>query len=221
MFFKTGWLVLIASLSVAGLSGCALTSKADALSVRYFTPEQTKPRITSAPSDGAAPRNGIALELGRVSSGVHLRDKIAYRDAAFEVGYYEDKRWTERPEIFVRRELSRTLYEEHGLRRALAGQAPILEVEVVAFEEVRLPTLAARIQLRIIVHDDRTTILEKTITVDRPLPAGSSGIDGLVQAMAQALDAAAEEVATETKTAVRNVATATPTPEAVPPPASR
>ena len=206
--------MLAGALCGLGVLGCALTSKADALSVRFFNPEQARPQLTSAQQNPASPNaparsGGAALELGRVSSGVHLRDKIAYRNAAFEVGYYEDKRWTERPEIFVRRALARTLFEEHGMRRTLGGQAPVLEVEVVAFEEVRHPVLAARIQLRIIVHDERSALLEKTITIDRPVPPGTTGIDGLVQAMAQALDAAAEEVATETDAAIR---ASTPSP---------
>lgn len=177
------------------LGGCALTSKGDALSIRYFDPEAVKPRLTSASS--GAQSQGMALELGRVTSGVNLRERIAYRDASFEMGFYDDKRWTERPEVFVRRELARTLFEERGMRRALAGQAPVLEVEVVSFEELRGSPPAARIQLRILVHDDRDALLEKTITVDRPAAPGAKGFDGLVQAMAQALDAATEQVANE------------------------
>ena len=196
---KTLILATMAALAIAGTAGCALTSKADAMSVRWFTPETVKPRITSAGGDRI---EGPSLELGRVSSGMNLREKIAYRDAAYEVGYYDDRRWTERPEVFVRRELSRTLFEEYGMRRALAGQSPILDVEVLAFEELRAPH-AARVQLRLIVRDDTHALLEKTITVDRPVAGGSKEFDGLIQAMAQALDAAANETAKETEAALR------------------
>ena len=195
--------ILAASL----LAGCALTSKGDALAVRYFDPETARPRITSA-AQPATQGQGMAVELGRVSSGINLREKIVYRDAAFEVGFYDDKRWTERPEVYVRRELARKLFEERGMRRALAGQAPVLEVEVVAFEELRGPPSAAHIQLRILVHDDRDAILEKTITADRPVAPGAKGFDGLVQAMAQALDAATDQVANE----VAGAMTAQPQP---------
>ena len=186
---------LLPAVTSVFLGGCALTSKGDALSIRYFNPETARPRLTSA-SPGAR-AEGMAVELGRVTSGVNLREKIAYRDAAFEMGFYDDKRWTERPEAYVRRELARTLFEERGMRRALAGQAPVLEVEVVSFEELRGSAPAARIQLRILVHDDRDALLEKTISVDRPVRPGTTGFDGLVQAMAQALDAATEQVANE------------------------
>ena len=187
-------LALAAALLPASV-GCALTSKGDALSIRYFDPETASPRLTGASTGAQA--QGKAVELGRVTSGANLRDRIAYRDAAFEMGFYDDKRWTERPEVYVRRELARTLFEERGMRRALAGQAPVLEVEVVSFEELRGASPSARIQLRILVHDDRDALLEKTITVDRPVVPGAKGFDGLVQAMAQALDAATEQVANE------------------------
>ena len=188
---RTGLFVLTTS-----LAGCALTSKGEALNIRYFDPETPRPRITSA-SHPAPGERVTPVELGRVTSGLNLREKIAYRDAAFEVGFYEDKRWTERPEVYVRRELARTLFEERGMRRALAGQAPILEVEVVSFEELRGASPSARIQLRILLHDERDALLEKTITIDRPVPPGNKGFDGLVQAMAQALDAATEQVAND------------------------
>ena len=189
------------ALLVMAMAGCSLTSKGEALAIRWFNPEVVKPRVTSA-AEGAAVRAGTELELGRVSSGPNLREKIAYRDAAYEVGYYDDKRWTERPEVYVRRELARTLFEERGVGRALGGQAPVLEVEVLSFEELRGSSPAARIQLRILVHDERDALLEKTITVDRPIRPESGGDRGFVEAMAQALHAAGEEVANETLTAL-------------------
>lgn len=198
-------LFLLTILASTTLGGCALTSKADALDIRWFNPETIEPRLTSA---DAAPRaTTSSIELGRVYSGINLREKIAYRDAAHEVGYYDDKRWTERPEVYIRRELARTLFEERGIRRAVSGQAPALDVEVLSFEELRA-NHAARIQLRVVIHDDRDSLLEKTITVDRPIAKGAKDIDGLVAAMAEALRAVSEQVANEvvSATASRNVA---------------
>lgn len=183
--------------AVSSVSGCALTSKSDIMAVRWFNPEAPRTTITSAGT--ASANSALSLELGRVTSGINLRDKIAYRDTAYEMGFYDDKRWTERPEVYVRRELARTLFEEHGVHRALAGQAPTLDVEVLAFEEIRGDAPAARITLRVVLHDDVRAILEKTISVDRP--ATSKTIDGFVQAMAQALDTAAEQVAHEAEVA--------------------
>lgn len=184
-------------------SACALTSKGSALPVRWFDPETATRTTTSAPGAAVAPAQPFAVELGRVTSGAHIQEKIAYREAAFEVGFYDDKRWTERPEVYVRRALARTLFDEHGVQRALAGQAPALEVEVLSFEEVRGRSPTARIQLRIMLHDHRTALLEQTITVDRAAPPHDERFDAFVHAMAQALDAAAEQVASEVERALR------------------
>jgi cholesterol transport system auxiliary component len=195
------------AIALLALAGCALTSKGDALAVRWFDPETAKPRLTSAEQGAPVTMGAPAIELGRVSSGINLREKIAYRDSPYEVGYYDDKRWTERPELYVRRGLARTLFEERGMRRALAGQAPIVDVEVLAFEELRRERPAARIQLRVVVHDDRDSLLEKTITVERPAPRTTDGFGGFVQAMAEALDAATEEVANDVSSVVSGART--------------
>lgn len=181
------------------LSGCALTSKSEALDVRYFTPERVKAQLTSAPE--ATKGDVLALELGRISSASHIREKMAFRDASWELGYYEDRRWTERPEAFLRRELGRTLFEERGFRRSVgAANAPTLEIELIAFEEIRAkPVHAGRVQLRMIIHDGRDVLHEETITVDKALPAGEASVEVLVAAMADALDAASAQVAERTQ----------------------
>jgi cholesterol transport system auxiliary component len=198
---------LLVLLSLAS-GGCALTSKASALDVRWFDPETVKPRLTSTAPDAA--RVEREIELGRITSGINLREKIAYRDAAFEVGYYDDKRWTERPEVYVRRQLARTLYEERGMRRGLGGPAPVLDIELLSFEELRGTSRSARIQLRMLVHDDRGVLLEKTITVDRPVSSEAKEFEGLVQAMASALDAVADQVADEAQNALAKTPPAQP-----------
>jgi cholesterol transport system auxiliary component len=187
--------LLLAFLLSACASGCALTSKSEALDIRYYTPEKVKTQLTAASDRPSG--DPIPLELGRISSASHIREKMAFRDASFEVGYYEDRRWTERPEAFVRRELGRTLFEERGFRRSVsAANAATLEVELIAFEEVRAkPTHVARVQLRIILHDGRDVLHEETVTVDKPLPNGESTTEALVAATAEALDAAAALVA--------------------------
>jgi cholesterol transport system auxiliary component len=192
---------------LAGTSGCALTSKADVVQIRYFSPEQPKPRLTgsdaaTAPS-APAPNGALEVRLGRVSSGSNLRERIAYRDAAYELGYYEDWRWTERPETFVRRELGRTLYEERGFHRVFGGAAPTVDVEVIAFDDLRLTTgRAARVQLKVVLSDDSGVLWEETLTVDHPVTGEKPKIEDVVAAMARALDAVAEQVAAKTQTAL-------------------
>ncbi len=197
------WSIAAAALALATLApSCALTSKGEVVAVRWFTPERVRPRLTSAEAAPAA--QPITLELGRVTASSHLRQKMAYRDARWEVGYYEDRRWTERPEAFVRREVGRTLFEERGFRRSLGGvNVPTLEIELFAFEEIRAPMHVARVQLRIILHDGHDVLHEETITVDEPLPAGDVKIEQVVAAISDALDAASAMVADRTMQVLR------------------
>lgn len=199
------WSIAAAALVLATVApSCALTSKSEVLDVRWYTPERVKPRLTGAEANAAAGAP-VTLELGRVTAGSHLREKMAYRDARFEVGYYEDRRWTERPEAFVRRELGRTLFEERGLRRSIGGgSAPTLEIEVLAFEEIRAkPVHAARVQVRMILHDGHDVLHEETITVDKPLAADDTKVEDFVAGISDALDAACAAIADRTTQVLR------------------
>jgi cholesterol transport system auxiliary component len=205
---KTLWLVCAAF--VVFTAGCALTSKADLVTTRYFTPEVPKTH-RPPPARGSRPE----IRLGRITSGAHLRERIAYRDDTYEVGYYDDQRWTERPEIYVRRGITRTLFEEQGFTRVLGGTAPTLDVEVLAFDELRLPGgRAARVELKVVVFEDRAILFEETITVDRPVAPsnGKPKVEGTVAAMAEALDAASEEVAAHIASAIAARAAAAAAP---------
>ena len=220
--------ICLAVVAVFATSGCALTSKADLVEIRYFSPEVIKPRLTSGDASSApaapAPNDAVEVRLGRVSSGPNLRERIAFRDDAYELGYYEDKRWTERPETFVRRELGRALYESHGFKRVVGGSAPTIEVEVIAFDDLRLQTgRAARVQLKVIVFEGAGVMFEDTITVDRPVPGDKPKIEDVVAAMSVALEAASEQIATrvgnevirERKAGIAPSAGAAQTPAAV------
>src|SRR6201989_40623 len=98
-------LVFLAS----ALAGCALLGKNEPLVPRYYTPEY----------DGDAPspfaRSDLELRLGRVEGWSHVRERMAIRSSNRELFYYEDRHWTERPEIYLRRALSRALFEERGV----------------------------------------------------------------------------------------------------------
>ncbi|MBI5534121.1 MAG: membrane integrity-associated transporter subunit PqiC [Deltaproteobacteria bacterium] len=200
-------LTKVAVLCMAGLafasSDCALTSKADLVDIRYFSPERVKPHSDVAVSAAAKSDRNLEVRLGRVSSGPNLRERIAYRDTAYELGYYEELRWTERPETFVRRELGRSLFEAHGMRRALDRAAPTLDVEVIAFDEIRLKTgRAVQVQMKVILYDDAGVVFEDTMTIERPVVGALPKIEDVVAAMATALDAATEQVSLKVQTAL-------------------
>lgn len=196
-------LYLCTAAAVLGTSACALTSKADVVETRYFSPERVKPTLDSAAPPAPAPRGAIELKLGRVSSGTSLRERISYRDAAYELGYYEDFRWTERPDAYVRRALGRTLFEERGMHRVLGGSAPTLDVDVIAFDDLRLATgRAARVQLKIVLFQDNLVLLEDTLTVDHAVPGEKPKFEDVIAAMAMALDSASEQVTRKVEAAL-------------------
>jgi cholesterol transport system auxiliary component len=204
---------LVVALCAAGgastSSACALTSKAELVEIRYFSPERIHARTQSTKRTLEPPPE---VRLGRVSSGPNLRERIAYRDAAYERGYYEELRWTERPETYVRRELGRSLFEAHGLRRVVSGPAPTLDVEVVAFDDLRLATgRAARIQLNVLLYSDDGVLFEDTLTTECPVAVENPRIENLIAAMASALESTADQVTVKVQDALTSTRRASST----------
>src|SRR4051812_5919368 len=90
--------------------GCALLSKSDVPTRRYFSPELL------APATRGVARSNAELKLGRVTASPSISERIMFRESIHEVGYYDDRLWTERPEAYLHRALTRVLFEEQGLR---------------------------------------------------------------------------------------------------------
>jgi ABC-type uncharacterized transport system auxiliary subunit len=184
---RTTLLLLIGAVA---LSGCALLNKNDPHVPRYFTPEY----------DGDAPaarvRSDLRLRLGRVEGWSHVRERLATRNSSRELFFYDDWRWTERPEIYLRRALSRALFEERGVVESLSGRAITVDVELIAFEEIEQPH-RARMQALLLLSDDRLGLLEETITVEQ-LVAKTGEADqtrAVVDAFSQALHAGVTRIA--------------------------
>lgn len=178
---------------LAAQPGCALTSKAEALSPRYFNPQ-----LVAGPHSRAATQP-FELRLGQVSSASHLDERISYRISAAEVGFYEDRRWTEIPEAFLRRALERELFEERRLSRVVSGIAPILDVELTSLEEVRGKPTRARVTLTVSLRDERRSLLERSVELEEPVSeqAGADPAQRLAQALAVTLARAVQTVGAE------------------------
>jgi cholesterol transport system auxiliary component len=175
---KPALLLLIGSVALAG---CALLGKNEPLVPRYFTPEY------DGDATGTRVRSDLQLRLGRVEGWSHLRERMAVRNSSRELSYYEDRHWTERPEIYLRRALSRTLFEERGVAASLSSRGVTLDVELIAFEEVAQPHLA-RMQVLVVLRDDRAGVLDETITVEQEVEAGQLDAPrAVVEALSQAL----------------------------------
>ncbi|HEY3496547.1 MAG TPA: ABC-type transport auxiliary lipoprotein family protein [Polyangiaceae bacterium] len=161
-------LLAFAIVCTAGLtSGCALTSKATALAPRFFSPEPVPSAGESREREGEP----LELRLGSVGAASHLDERISYRVHELELGYYDDRRWTEHPEEYLRRALEQELFDRRQLRRIVSGPAVTLDVELTAFEELREANGRVRLALRFTLHDDRKALLEKRVVVERPLEA--------------------------------------------------
>jgi hypothetical protein len=90
------------------------------------------------------------------------------------------------------------LFEEKGLRSALGGGGPTLEVELIRFEEVRAPAHVGRVKLAFTLSDERLVSLQQTLTVERPIPATDlhGEASAVAGAMGEALRDAIDEVST-------------------------
>jgi cholesterol transport system auxiliary component len=181
---------LLLLIGAAALSGCALLGKNDPHVPRYFTPEY----------EGAAPtapvRSDLQLRLGRVEGWSHVREQLATRNSTRELFYREDRRWTERPEIYLRRALSRALFEERGMVESLSGRGVTVDVELIAFEEIEQPN-KARMQALLVLRDDRIGLLTETVTVERPVGKSNEADQAraVVDALSQALQAGVTRIA--------------------------
>jgi cholesterol transport system auxiliary component len=186
------WL-LLGLLLLGQQSACALTSKAEARSPRYFNPQ-----LAAGPHSRAAAQP-FELRLGQVSSASHLDERITYRISAAEVGFYDDRRWTEIPEAFLRRALERELFEERRLSRVVSGVAPVLDVELTSLEEVRGKPNKARVTLTFSLRDERRSLLERSVQLEQPVSeqAGADPAQWLAQALAVTLAQAVQTVGGE------------------------
>jgi cholesterol transport system auxiliary component len=171
-------------------AACALLGKSDPQTPRYFTPEYD--------SDGpaASVRSDLQLRLGRVEGRSYLRERMAVRNSARELFYYEDRRWTERPEIYLRRALARAFFEERGMGESLSSRGVTVDVELLAFEEIEQPH-KARLQALLVLRDDRVGLLEETITVEEPIARASEAdqASALVDALSRALHSGVTRIA--------------------------
>lgn len=207
--------VVVGALS-ASLLGCAFFTKSDPVVLRYFTPEAigARPDPPDAVRLAAKPANGptgLELRMGRINSASYVKDRIAFRDKSYEIGYYEELRWTEKPEAYLRRALARALFEEQGIHQIISGSGTTMDVDLDAFEELRSPRHAARMQVTWALRDDQRVQFQETFVIERPLPPGGpSGPEAIAAAMAQAFDASVERVVTGVMAALSKATASAP-----------
>jgi len=173
------------------LSACAFFGKSEPLEPRFYSAATTESERASASA-----QTGLALRVGRVLAGGHLQERIAYRSGQRELGFYDQRRWTERPEVYVRRAVSHALFDQRGVVRVVSGPAALLELELLEFVELRAPKRAARVSISAALSDGRTVRLERTFSHEQALPKSDDDeFGGVAEAMSLALQACADELA--------------------------
>jgi ABC-type uncharacterized transport system auxiliary subunit len=189
-------------------NACALTSRSEPMQIRYFSAD----RVASSHTPVAIARGpAVSLRLDRVRSSSHLGEAIAYRTGIHELGYYDEERWTERPEAFLERGLERALFQDQGVTRVVGGISETLSVELVSFEEVRGDRPVARVEVGLTLHDERSSQLEQTIVVERPIgPHGTDRAASAVSALSEAMSEAIDRIAQTVTERLRVIAAADP-----------
>lgn len=162
------------------VAACALTKKSEPIEVHYYTP--MVPTGTQTPAH-EAPR--ARVRLGRIWSSSHLRYAIAQRNSPVELTLYDFDRWTDTPDVFVKRSLERALFQVRPIEQVTSGIAVSLDVDVIAFEEVKSPP-GGRVQLRYSLRNERSVIAADTVTVVRK--ARGAALADTVVAIGEALD---------------------------------
>lgn len=187
-------------------SGCALLGKGKPLQLRYFD-------LSAAPTvEPAAKTAAPRLRLGTVSASRHIDRRFVSRRSAHELSYYEQWRWTDPPDAFLRRTLSQNLFEQAGLTRVVSGVAPTLEVELSSFEEVRAEgRQRARAVLLAVLHDDRVQLWQRTFEAETEVGGGDAA-EALAAALGVALRKVCAQLTEQTLAALPASPAAAPDP---------
>jgi cholesterol transport system auxiliary component len=168
------------------LCGCALFTRSPPLDIRRFSPERPRPPVEQRPEPKVA-----TLKLGQVTANAELGRRILRRTSEVELDRYDELWWTETPDAFVRRSLSRALFDERPLQEGVSGPGPSLEVEVLAFEE-SAPGVG-RVQLRYRLIDNRAVLDRGEVVRERQ--ASGKDFSATAVAIGEAMDSATAEIA--------------------------
>lgn len=179
--------------------GCALTNKAEPLSLRYFAP----PYHELATAEVAANAAPLVIRVNRVEVAEHLTETIAYRRSESEVAYYDTLRWTEPPDVYLDRAIDDVLFSGNEMRRGITDPTYTVSVELEAFEELKYGERRARVAVYVAIADEHWVIRERRLVIDVPVAQGGGEPEvALVQAFGRALNDVALSVRSEVRAVV-------------------
>jgi ABC-type uncharacterized transport system auxiliary subunit len=168
---------------------------------RYFAPLVPP---AAAEQRVAASASSPLLRVRPVTAALHLRERMVWRRSGSEFGFHELVRWTQPPARWVDQWLARELFEQRGMRRALAGARPLLRVELLAFDEILEPQRAVRVEFSALLSDPLgVALLERTYVAERPVEG--RGPAGVARAMGAALAEAISSLGADTQDALASL----------------
>ena len=176
----------LSAIALFSLASCAILGKGEPVVPRYFTPMESN----AAPMAAQPKRPELHLRLGRIEGLSHLREPMVIRATPQELTYDESRRWTERPEVYLRESLTAALFQQRGITEVIAGPAVRLDAELTAFEEIAQPQDRVRLAITWLLHDDRAAIMQDTIALEVPIAADTANEEkaqAVVDAYAKAL----------------------------------
>lgn len=172
-------------LALVLLGGCI--SQNAPLEVRWFDPLPPAGSVAELRSDVPA------IRIRRVRAPAWMRDRIATRTSAVELGFHDDLRWTDAPPKLVEEALERELFIARAIPRAVSERSAVLDVEVTSFEEAREGLAASGVVgVRARLGDARDRVVLERDFVARVPMSGDGGA-----AIAAAIRAALAQVARE------------------------
>jgi cholesterol transport system auxiliary component len=207
---RRAYTLVLCAITASFMPGCALFSKGDPGAARFFSinREPDRPGSVTAKLSGVR-EEPLELRLGRVTGAQYIEERLVFRDSANELGYYRERRWTEPPELFLKRLLAHALFEERGLRHVVGGSGPTIDVQLTALDEIRAPQRLARAQVVARLHVEHLVLWEEILTVDLPVIEKKDGdlavatVEALGKAMQAVVDQIAESVVYELEERIR------------------
>ena len=173
---------LATALSTALAAGCTLLPDPPAAPRVYRVPSSDAPAAAESAPAGR-------LRLRTVASAAYLDEGVAWRSGV-QVGIRPGVRWAERPEVVLQHALLTQLFSGGRLVRTEAIDAPLLDVDLLAFEElldeggdVALVELRARV-----LDESRDEVLSLELQSRQPLAADGDRTEALARALGAGLD---------------------------------
>ena len=173
-----------------GIALCALLLAAGC---QLFPEPAPPPRVYAVPVASGPPiiptSSAHRIRLRTIVAAEHLTEDIAWR-SGLRVGGQPGQRWSERPAVVLQSALIAQLFSGGRLTRTEALDAPLIDVQLLAFEEdLSAKPSTAIVSIRAQVLDQhRAQVLDLPLTVTEPIETSPDTTEALARALGKGLD---------------------------------